>query len=99
MPGAVFCRPLPAVCVDSACQHMAVMLVPYVQIHLGLSGTNSYWVMWATGTGKVCLIHLLGCANPEVPHVYAKAHLPLWTIHTDCLEEQLKSSVWVEPTE
>ncbi|CAL5230081.1 g13538 [Coccomyxa viridis] len=22
------------------------------QIHLGLSGTNSYWVMWATGTGK-----------------------------------------------
>lgn len=55
-------------CVDNACQHMAVMLVHCMQIHLGLSGTNSYWVMWATGTGKVCLTSLLGCTASGFLH-------------------------------
>ena len=64
--------------------HAAVTIVPWVQIHLGLSGTNSFWVMWATGTGKVCLTPLVGCTTQALLHgLHAnmqKHHLPLYTV-------------------
>ena len=48
-----------------------------MQIHLGLSGTNTYWVMWATGQGKVCYISL-SVQNPELLYyMHAKHHLPI----------------------
>ena len=40
----------PVLCIINSADEACI-----VQIHLGLSGTNSFWVMWATGTGKVCV--------------------------------------------
>ena len=42
-------------------RHLPEVYRCVLQIHLGLSGTNSYWVMWATGQGKVYSTSLTGC--------------------------------------
>lgn len=42
----------------------------HVQIHLSLAGAKSYWVMWATGQGKVSL-----CSADVSLTVALSAHL------------------------
>jgi hypothetical protein len=44
----------------------------HVQIHLSLAGANSYWVMWATGQGKVSL-----CSADISLTIVLSAHLQI----------------------